>query len=57
MINEIGHLGLQTIAEYVEDDQTLEPLIDIGVDDAQGYGVVWPMPLDVAGPNPIGTDS
>jgi diguanylate cyclase (GGDEF)-like protein len=45
-INHIGHLmGLQTIAEYVEDDQTLEQLIDIGVDYAQGYGVVQPMPL------------
>jgi EAL domain-containing protein (putative c-di-GMP-specific phosphodiesterase class I) len=45
-INHIGHLmGLQTIAEYVEDDQTLEQLIDIGVDYAQGYGVVQPTPL------------
>jgi diguanylate cyclase (GGDEF)-like protein/PAS domain S-box-containing protein len=45
-INHIGHMmGLQTIAEYVEDDQTLEQLIDIGVDYAQGYGVVRPMPL------------
>jgi diguanylate cyclase (GGDEF)-like protein/PAS domain S-box-containing protein len=49
-INEIGHLmGLQTIAEYVEDDQTLEQLIDIGVDYAQGYGIERPLPLDVAG--------
>ncbi|MEW8265237.1 MAG: EAL domain-containing protein [Candidatus Thiodiazotropha sp.] len=53
-INEIGHLmGLQTIAEYVENDQTLEQLIDIGVDYAQGYGVVRPMPLDVAGRGPL----
>jgi diguanylate cyclase (GGDEF)-like protein/PAS domain S-box-containing protein len=48
-INEIGHLmGLQTIAEYVEDDQTLEQLIDIGVDYAQGYGIKRPMPLGSA---------
>ncbi|MEW8506652.1 MAG: EAL domain-containing protein [Candidatus Thiodiazotropha sp.] len=53
-INEIGHLmGLQTIAEYVENDQTLEQLIDIGVDYAQGFGVVRPMPLDVAGRGPL----
>lgn len=53
-INEIGHLmGLQTIAEYVEDDQTLEQLIDIGVDYAQGFGVVRPMPLDMANPGPL----
>ncbi|MET0007474.1 MAG: EAL domain-containing protein [Candidatus Thiodiazotropha sp. 6PLUC9] len=45
-INHIGHLmGLQTIAEYVENDQILEQLIDIGVDYAQGYGIVQPSPL------------
>ncbi|MES9852757.1 MAG: EAL domain-containing protein [Candidatus Thiodiazotropha sp. L084R] len=45
-INHVGHLmGLQTIAEYVENDQILEQLIDIGVDYAQGYGVVQPTPL------------
>ncbi|MCG7956249.1 MAG: EAL domain-containing protein, partial [Candidatus Thiodiazotropha endolucinida] len=49
-INQIGHLmGLKTIAEYVEDDQTLEQLIDIGVDYAQGFGVVQPMPLNDSG--------
>jgi diguanylate cyclase (GGDEF)-like protein/PAS domain S-box-containing protein len=48
-INEIGHLmGLQTIAEYVENDETLEQLIDIGVDYAQGFGIVRPMPLETA---------
>jgi diguanylate cyclase (GGDEF)-like protein/PAS domain S-box-containing protein len=53
-INEIGHLmGLQTIAEYVENDQTLEQLIDIGVDYAQGFGVVRPMPLEMAGNGPL----
>ncbi|MCU7929806.1 MAG: EAL domain-containing protein [Candidatus Thiodiazotropha sp. (ex Codakia rugifera)] len=53
-INEIGHLmGLQTIAEYVESDQILEQLIDIGVDYAQGYGVVRPSPLLAAGSGPV----
>ncbi|MCG7916831.1 MAG: hypothetical protein N0E37_03615 [Candidatus Thiodiazotropha taylori] len=33
----------------MEDDQTLEQLIDIGVDYAQGFGVVQPMPLNDSG--------
>jgi diguanylate cyclase (GGDEF)-like protein/PAS domain S-box-containing protein len=46
-INQIGHLmGVQTVAESVEDDQILEHLIDIGVDYAQGYAVVQPTPLN-----------
>ncbi len=49
-INQIGHLmGLQTIAEYVENDLILEQLIEIGVDYAQGYGVVRPSPLTQTG--------
>lgn len=37
-INEIGHMmGKKTIAEYVEDQQTLDLLNEIGVDFAQGY--------------------
>jgi EAL domain-containing protein (putative c-di-GMP-specific phosphodiesterase class I) len=46
-INHIGHLmGLQTVAEYVESDLILEQLIDIGVDYAQGFGLVKPSPLE-----------
>ncbi|MET0050651.1 MAG: EAL domain-containing protein, partial [Candidatus Thiodiazotropha sp.] len=49
-INQIGHLmGLQTIAEYVENDLILEQLIEIGVDYVQGYGVVRPSPLTQVG--------
>ncbi|MCU7828536.1 MAG: EAL domain-containing protein [Candidatus Thiodiazotropha sp. (ex Myrtea sp. 'scaly one' KF741663)] len=49
-INRIGHLmGLQTIAEYVESDQILEQLIEIGVDYAQGFGVVKPSPISSVG--------
>ncbi|MCB1643999.1 MAG: DUF1631 family protein [Pseudomonadales bacterium] len=45
-INEIGHfMGKQTIAEYVEDDEILEILREIGVDFAQGYGVGKKFPL------------
>ena len=42
-INEIGHyMGKKTIAEYVEDDNILERLKEIGVDFAQGYQVSKP---------------
>ena len=54
-INRIGHLmGLKTIAEYVESDQILEQLIDLGVDYAQGYGIVKPSPLVMVGSGPAG---
>jgi EAL domain-containing protein (putative c-di-GMP-specific phosphodiesterase class I) len=42
-INEIGHVaGLQTIAEFVEDEESLELLKGIGVDLAQGYYIERP---------------
>lgn len=45
-INEIGHvMGIKTIAEFVEDDEILGILVDIGVDYAQGYGIEVPRPL------------
>lgn len=45
-INQIGHvLGVKTIAEFVEDDETLEALRSMGVDYAQGYHVAPPRPL------------
>jgi diguanylate cyclase (GGDEF)-like protein len=46
-INEIAHkLGACTIAEFVEDQETLELLRTIGVDHAQGYVIGRPVPLD-----------
>ena len=43
-INEIGHfLGMKTVAEYVENDEILSILQDIGVDYAQGFGVEKPV--------------
>jgi len=46
-INELGHfLGKETIAEFVENDQILEILKEIGVDHAQGYGIEKPILLD-----------
>jgi len=46
-INEIGHyMGKKTIAEFVEDDDVLDHLREIGVDYAQGYRIEKPIPLD-----------
>ncbi|MFV2090743.1 MAG: EAL domain-containing protein, partial [Pseudomonadales bacterium] len=46
-INEIGHyMGKKTIAEFVENDDVLKLLRDIGVDYAQGYQIARPMPLE-----------
>jgi EAL domain-containing protein (putative c-di-GMP-specific phosphodiesterase class I) len=42
-INDIGHvLGLKTIAEFVENDDIITKLEEIGVDYAQGHGVGVP---------------
>ncbi|WP_156499475.1 EAL domain-containing protein, partial [Oleiphilus sp. HI0061] len=44
--NMIAHAaGLETIAEFVEDDATCEALREIGIDFAQGFGIVMPGPL------------
>lgn len=48
MICRIGTLmGKRTIAEFVENDDTLQALREIGVDYAQGYGVGRPEPFDL----------
>ena len=45
-INEIGHvMGKKTIAEFVENKQTLSALKRLGVDYAQGYYIGKPIPL------------
>ena len=45
-INEIGHvMGMQTIAEFVENDVIKGMLKEIGVNYAQGYGIGKPQPL------------
>ena len=45
-INEVGHvMGIQTVAEYVEDAATLAVVKDIGIDYAQGYAVGRLRPL------------
>ena len=46
-ISEIGHfMGKKIIAEYVQDDETIQLLQDLGVDYAQGYGIEKPCKLD-----------
>jgi diguanylate cyclase (GGDEF)-like protein/PAS domain S-box-containing protein len=45
-INHIGHvMGIQTIAEFVENQTILEKITAIGVDYAQGYSIAQPRPL------------
>lgn len=44
-INSVGQgMGIKTIAEFVENQEILEVLADMGVDYAQGYGVGRAMP-------------
>ena len=46
-INDIGHvMGKKTIAEFVENQETLEALREIGVDYAQGFGIAKPRPIE-----------
>lgn len=45
-INRIGHaIGMQTVAEFVENDDILMKLRILGVDYAQGYGIAKPYPF------------
>lgn len=47
-INRIGHvMGIQTIAEFVEDEETLEKLRTLGVNYAQGRWIGMPVPLEL----------
>jgi diguanylate cyclase (GGDEF)-like protein len=47
--NRIGHvMNILTIAEFVEDEITLEKLRDLGVDYGQGYAIGKPQPLSFA---------
>ncbi len=49
MVHSINHVGqtlnIKTIAEFVENKETLEALREIGVDYAQGYSIAKPVPL------------
>jgi diguanylate cyclase (GGDEF)-like protein/PAS domain S-box-containing protein len=46
-VNRIGHvMGIRTTAEYVESEEILEKLREMGVDYAQGFGLHLPEPLE-----------
>ncbi|MFH0233782.1 EAL domain-containing protein [Vibrio diabolicus] len=45
-INDLAkQLGKVTVAEFVENEQVMQHLIDLGVDYGQGYGIGHPQPL------------
>jgi EAL domain-containing protein (putative c-di-GMP-specific phosphodiesterase class I) len=47
-INHIGHtMNIKTIAEFVEDDETLRAVREIGVDYAQGFVIAKPLPIEI----------
>ena len=47
-INQIGHtMNIKTIAEFVEDRETLDAVRKIGVDYAQGYIIAKPAPIEI----------
>jgi len=50
MVNTIHHIGkimnIQTVAEYIENDEILQKLLEIGVDFGQGYAIHKPEPFD-----------
>jgi diguanylate cyclase len=44
---ELGrNLGLRVVAEGVEDRETFDRLADFGCDEAQGFYISWPMPVE-----------
>jgi diguanylate cyclase (GGDEF)-like protein/PAS domain S-box-containing protein len=48
-INQIGHsMNIETIAEFVEDEKTLEAVRETGIDYAQGYVIAKPAPFEIA---------
>lgn len=47
-VNNIGHIaGIQTIAEFVENEAILQRLVSLGVDFAQGWSVGRPQPFNL----------
>jgi len=45
-INYVTHvMGIKSVAEYVENEETLEALRGISVDFAQGFGIAMPRPF------------
>lgn len=52
-VNQISQLmSVKTIAEYVENEQIIKILRDIGIDYGQGYGISKPLPIpDIIAPH------
>jgi PAS domain S-box-containing protein len=50
VVNLAGRFGLQTVAEGVEDAETLQHLRDMGVDLAQGFHIARPAPITPIAP-------
>jgi EAL domain-containing protein (putative c-di-GMP-specific phosphodiesterase class I) len=50
IVNLAQGFGCETIAEGVEDDETLALLREYGVDFAQGYHLGRPAPLETSSP-------
>jgi EAL domain-containing protein (putative c-di-GMP-specific phosphodiesterase class I) len=46
LVGVANGLGKRTIAEYVDDQATIELLRELGVDLAQGYAIGRPEPLE-----------
>lgn len=46
-INEVAHaLDLQTVAEYLEDEELITLATAVGIDYGQGYGIAKPEPIE-----------
>lgn len=57
-IIDIAHtLNIETIAEFVEDDETMQVVRDLGADYAQGFVVGKPFVLAPQFPKPAGSDA
>lgn len=44
-------LDIKTVAEFVENDEILEKVKELGLDYAQGYAIDYPQPLQMQLPN------
>ncbi len=57
-INDMAHrLGMQTVAEYVENEEIFTVIREIGIDFAQGYAIGKPEPLSTLIDMPILLDA
>ena len=53
-IHHVGRsMGIETVAEFVETPETIEELINIGVNYAQGYHIGRPCPVHIAFNTPL----